>query len=786
MPLDMVYFLVSGLSFLIAAMLIVFYFKTKPKTKRITIEDFSTDKTRTMRQTMTKDMPEDTEVMEVTNTDATELMDSEELPGENDISLGTILNNNYRVDKLLGKGGMSSVYLCTNLKIGNQWAVKHIYHSANSVLEEENILKRLNHINLPRIIDIFHDETGTFIVESYIEGESLDKVLSRREEISEEQITTWATELSDVLGYLHNLKPYPIIHRDLKPSNLIVTSENKLVLIDFGISKQFSSEKDAVIAISKHYASPEQFKGRSDERSDIYSFGVIMFQIATGHLPNMPNFDALLRDSVSHEIAEIILKCLREDPNERYASAAELREDLDKLKHSRIKNVKFDIKRRIALAVAVVFAIASISTGGAGYYVYNQNNLSVFVVSPEVMYLTEQQSGEILIDQIMPDDETRPLDNRYVTWEYSDLNVARVEGNKIVAMNVGETEILGRYRNKVLKMNVAVVKPDGMTDIRLKYNTNYNVAKFAGSGERDFLDGSIQDAAMVNPASIDVAPDGTIYFVDSDQLRKIDNGSVETLAIEPHFITPKIVRATGNDELYFITNEWQDEDGYYSGIVRISGDHVEGLYLVAANVNDILDMSFNSAGELYMIERDLISSKNYIKYFPQGEGIPEVITEVSYGTSSLTFDESDNLYLADKDRGVIYRYNEDTNSLNYFAGVRDDNNFIDGINARFYQPYRIRAFDNYIYVLDFNVLRRISIIDGNAFDVETVAGRAGLVSSEKVEGKGHEVIFERSVFRDMTIDSEGNILITDPDKSIIRKIHYIEPEEIFPATVAKL
>jgi hypothetical protein len=305
------------------------------------------------------------------------------------------------------------------------------------------------------------------------------------------------------------------------------------------------------------------------------------------------------------------LKCLKEDPNDRYENVEQLKLALDRLKFSRITNVKYDIKRKIALGIASVFTLAALTTAGAGYYTYGQQNLSVINVSPEVIYLTEQQTGEIFIDQISPAGEKNTLDNKYVTWEYSDINVARVENNKIIAMNVGKTEILGRYRNKVLKMNVAVVKPDGMTAIKLKYNVNFNVATFAGSGQRDLKDGTLREAGLVNPSSIDVANDGTIYFTDSDSLRKINDGKIESIKIEPSFITPKIVKARSKDEMYFITNEWQDEDGYFRGIARISQEGVNGFYIVAAAQNDIMDMDFNKAGEPYIIERDLINQRNY-------------------------------------------------------------------------------------------------------------------------------------------------------------------------------
>ncbi|MBQ7038989.1 MAG: protein kinase, partial [Clostridia bacterium] len=594
-----------------------------------------------------------------------------------------------------------------------------------------------------------------------------------------------ALQLSDVLNYLHTIQPVPIVHRDLKPSNIIVTDDNKLVLIDFGISKQATDVKDAIVAVSKNYAAPEQFKGMSDERTDIFSYGVILYQLATRHLPNMPGFDALLKDSVSVEVAEIILKCLKADPEERYQSVQELREDLSKLNYSKIQNIKKAFSRTVMTGIAACFFVASLALGGGSYFEYTKLNKVELAVNPEVIFLTEQQRSDLYINQLIEGGKNASFDSRFVTWEYSDINIARIEANEIIAMNVGATEVIGTYRNKVIKLNVNVVKPDGMTDIRLKYNTNFTVTDYAGSGKRDIEDGTIKNCSMINPQSLDVAPDGSIYFVDSGYLRQIVGGEVATFEIDPPYIKPKLIKAISSSEMWFVSEEWQDEDGYFRGIIRVSDEGgFEGIYIVAASENDILDITANSKGEIFFLEQDMINEKCYIKHFTDIYQEPVVYAQVPYTSVSMTMDAEDNIYLADMENSVIYKYNETTKVCDYLAGVKEDKNFIDGTNARFYMPYKVKVYGDYLYVLDYNVLRRISIAKDSVFDVETVAGKAGFASPDDLrEGKGYDVFFEKSRQRDMTITKDGVILISDPDLSIIRQVVYV-PEKSEDKTVA--
>ncbi|GAB6088048.1 protein kinase domain-containing protein [Alkaliphilus crotonatoxidans] len=244
---------------------------------------------------------------------------------------GEILHGLYQVQRLLGEGGMGRVYLCLNLKLGNLWAVKHLkaYRGVKKIPGEENILKRLNHPYLPKIVDRFEDDTGIYIVESYVEGISLNKKLELEGPFTEKQVVSWSMQLTDALEYLHSIKPYPIIYQDMKPSNIIITPEDKAVMIDFGVSTEFAGKdriRKSVVGITNAFAAPEQHRGRADPRSDIYSLGVMLYYLLTKKIPVQWQE---VHGIISEEMEEILKKCIKEAPDERYQSIIELRGDLN-------------------------------------------------------------------------------------------------------------------------------------------------------------------------------------------------------------------------------------------------------------------------------------------------------------------------------------------------------------------------------------------------------------------------------------------------------------------------
>lgn len=290
-------------------------------------------------------------------------------------------------------GGMSRVFLAQNTKIGNDWIIKYIptKYIGSDLGNEVNILRELNHINLPSIVDIFNDSTGVFVVESYIEGISLSDVMATQGAINQVMVLDWAFQMVQVLAYLHNHKPSPIYHFDLKPSNLILTHDNKLVLIDFGISRRAAEEETNIKALTYRYAAPEQLKRsipdkykpmieqrfgklpeermnwKMDARTDIYSVGVILFELLTGASPTLGNIRKIER-LTSPDFCNFIRKCLQVDPKKRFQSVNQMFDTLTHIKNQRIKMVKSLFMRKLATIAVALLALMSLAGFVIGLY----------------------------------------------------------------------------------------------------------------------------------------------------------------------------------------------------------------------------------------------------------------------------------------------------------------------------------------------------------------------------------------------------------------------------------
>ena len=252
-----------------------------------------------------------------------------------------LFDEKYKIIKTIGSGGMGTVYLAENVKLGTKWAVKAIPKKENAnfdLLAEPNILKKLNHPALPRIVDIEQDEKNLYIIEDFIEGTPLDKQLQTRKSFDEATVIEWAKQLCNILYYLHSQKPNPIIYRDMKPSNIIVSADNTVKVIDFGIAREFKKDSgsDTSYMGTRGYAAPEQYgTSQTDARTDIYSLGVTMYHLLTGKSPNEPPYEfkplRMVDKSFSEGIEFIVNKCVQNNPANRYQNTTELLHDLNNI-----------------------------------------------------------------------------------------------------------------------------------------------------------------------------------------------------------------------------------------------------------------------------------------------------------------------------------------------------------------------------------------------------------------------------------------------------------------------
>ncbi len=257
--------------------------------------------------------------------------------------LGTVVQGRYKLTQFLGRGGMGAVFLCEDLRLaGKRWALKEMLASDAEVLElvqesfrrEAAILSRLRHRNLPMIVDYFIEDNRQYLVMEYLDGETLAKAIQREGPANELQAMRWGLELAQVLDYLHRQEK-PIIFRDLKPDNIILTEDRHIKLIDFGLARQFDPVKrrDTQCSGSVGYAPPEQWEDstQTDERSDVYSLGAVLFYILTARPPSPVYGSQRLRPyrpKIDQGAEAIVLRCLQPTPSERYDSSGELIRDL--------------------------------------------------------------------------------------------------------------------------------------------------------------------------------------------------------------------------------------------------------------------------------------------------------------------------------------------------------------------------------------------------------------------------------------------------------------------------
>lgn len=278
---------------------------------------------------------------------------------------GDIVDGSWEVIKQIGQGGSGTVYLVRDIELNRLLALKEVpvrntdqgKRQAKAVVAEVSLLKSLSHPSIPRILKMTHDEHSILIIMDYIEGYSLRSLIAKKNYIEEALIVKWGLALCDTLKYLHNRNP-KVIYRDLKPHNVMLSNENHLFLMDFGISREvgpdFDYSKEDRVG-TKGYAAPEMRAKNAwfDERSDIYALGRTLYFLATRNSPSLeklPNGQELpilpIRQydaSRSVGLEKIIEKATAYKPTDRYQSVEEMIYDLkniDKMSEGYIRKIK--------------------------------------------------------------------------------------------------------------------------------------------------------------------------------------------------------------------------------------------------------------------------------------------------------------------------------------------------------------------------------------------------------------------------------------------------------------
>jgi len=266
--------------------------------------------------------------------------------------------DHYRLDAMVARSRMSTLFKATDLRDGRQVAIKipHEELEADPVLlerfrREEEIGQELDH---PGVVKTFDGEerSRVYMVIEWVEGRLLRSILNQkcRDEgcrMPVERAVKIALGICDALDYMHK---HGVVHRDLKPENIMVDGDDRIKLIDFGIAMKEDARRLTFVNLSStlgtpDYISPEQVKGqRGDQRSDIYALGVMLYEMLTGETPfSGPNPLAVMNERVLHDprparklraeispqLQEILNRALERDPRHRYATAGEMAWDLE-------------------------------------------------------------------------------------------------------------------------------------------------------------------------------------------------------------------------------------------------------------------------------------------------------------------------------------------------------------------------------------------------------------------------------------------------------------------------
>lgn len=218
-----------------------------------------------------------------------------------------ILRGRYRIVKIIGQGGMGSIYLADDLRLaGRQCALKEVEHDRSLPTDllrqtreqfqrEATVLARLDHPNLPKVSDFFSVGGRDYLVMDFVPGKDLRALINEARQkgtfLPEREVLNWASQIADALSYLHSQKP-PILHRDIKPSNLKLTPSGLVKLVDFGLVKILASNEVTITVLQGRgtaiYTPLEQYggdTGHTDARSDIYAFGATLYHLLTNQMP---------------------------------------------------------------------------------------------------------------------------------------------------------------------------------------------------------------------------------------------------------------------------------------------------------------------------------------------------------------------------------------------------------------------------------------------------------------------------------------------------------------------
>ncbi len=429
-------------------------------------------------------------------------------------TIGAIINDRYKIQDVIGSGGMSTVYRAIDTKLNILYALKEIQKTtdneiiAETSMNEVNLLKGLNNSHIPRIIDIIEDDLHVFVVQELVQGISLEDLLEEQHKIQQEIVVEWMKQMCNVLYYLHSKD---IIHRDIKPGNIMFAptmnddgdnAAGHITLIDFGIGRTFKEGKkrDTKVYLTEEFAAPEQKKqiGQSNPKTDIYSLGLTMRTLVTGQYPDESiKLEPITQidSSLSTGLEKIILKCTAEEPEERYHSCLELLYDLEHYKEN--EDLYLREQKKKFWIFASTFAVSLICA------------ILACIFSLSVNILESKNYNLILKDAITSDEIIKVID----------IGPDKIEGYEKLWNYYMEDGSISKSENQemgsVLEKNEVLLSKDRETYAKLNFDIGQDVWFNYGGTDEQILNNNMVSDSQKTAASASFF-EKTIKYANED------------------------------------------------------------------------------------------------------------------------------------------------------------------------------------------------------------------------------------------------------------------------------
>ena len=582
--------------------------------------------------------------------------------------INKLISKRYKIIKKVASGGMADVFLGYDLKLNRKIAVK-ILSAINArdrnfvarFKNEAQTLAKLNHPNIVQIYDWGEFDSSYFICMEYVEGNSLKEIIEKKGTLPPRTVADYAVQICNALLMAHKNN---LIHRDIKPQNILVTSEGKVKVTDFGIAKSLNTDVTKTLNImgTAHYISPEQAKGEIlDHRTDIYSLGIVLYEMLTGdvpfrgessidislkHISEIPIKPSELLANIPPGLEKIIMHCLEKNPQARYSTIKELAGDLKKYPTG--KHLSFTTRKQGINKTASIFIKKAKSNLATIFIAFFMTVFLVLFIVYSFKYYNFNRSGSTVV--IVPPLIKMPAENAEEILEFFNLNL-------IVKDEIYDTEIPSGLiieqtpdpgKNVAAGSNIEVIISKGR---EITYILTPNLLGLSLEESLDILEDFGLTSGVISKTYSSTFEENLVINQQPEYNEKINPGEAVDITISKGNETVIIPNIIGLDYIYALNylkslnllvtsskapcTDIIDEPGKIIEVIPSPGSEVEVKTLtkliISTNeplipVPDLIQLSFNQAKNVldsqnisyeisyidtdYSVQKDVILGQN--------------------------------------------------------------------------------------------------------------------------------------------------------------------------------